>query len=785
MNKGLVYTWIPDAVHPLGGRVAKSMVDLGRLDQLVAGRPILRSALVDVRNGGRYYLCHEATDDCQDVAIGNAGADGDGNFRFETGKGGGRLDKKPRATERFRQRYIQASHFGEVNTYYHLSRIAGYAASLLDELGEPRLPAIIAVVNAHHAVSTVNGVRDGWQKRKHTCHPFQGGHYRLPSKRNSIAEHYPVAETGEIHLGPGRKLLDSGALVELEGTRYRANASHNAGIIYHEYGHHISRHTADFMVNHRRKPHRQNNIKPAIDEGTCDYWTAVMLQTPHIWSFHRRHDAEHRHPRSLASQKTMDDFDPAAEADPHTNGTIWGAALWDLRCAMQQLAPGGDRMADLRVMKALALIGKETAADSDIKRSCLKRADYGRGLALLLEADRILFDARFSTLIADIFAKRKIVPNKTGQVQHTSEIECLELSTGLKRLPAEEIPRTADLLSAELLTGAIAKRNIPEYSIIGVGDIMLGDRTYQPMREWGEDYPFAGVLPLLKHSAIVCANLEGPLAREADRQHRTFSYRVAPGTAHALKRANVNVVSLANNHLTDCGREGILETFTALNSAGIHKIGAGTNEVSAHEPVVLDAGPLRVGILGYYWNKRCAATPHLPGSAMDGPDWLQADIQALRLRVDRVVAIFHWGVPYARTPLWEDEVKARQAVDFGADLVIGHHPHIMQKFEIYKSSPIFFSVGNFAFGSGNSKAEGLMVAARFEPERTAIDIYPIYVKNRDSRVNYQPKVLAGVSSQRILERLAKISGAGADHLDIEGGVGRLRLPRPELVGTTK
>ena len=162
---------------------------------------------------------------------------------------------------------------------------------------------------------------------------------------------------------------------------------------------------------------------------------------------------------------------------------------------------------------------------------------------------------------------------------------------------------------------------------------------------------------------------------------------------------------------------------------------------------------------------------------MDPPHWLKSDITALRARVDRLVTVFHWGVPYERTPSPEDEAKARFAVDLGADLVVGHHPHIIQKFEVYKGTPIFYSVGNFAFGSGNSKAEGLMIAARFEPGRTAVDIYPIYVKNRDPRVNYQPKVLTGAAASRALKRLANISEASAGHLDIESHVGRLRLSR--------
>src|SRR5262249_15091222 len=151
--------------------------------------------------------------------------------------------------------------------------------------------------------------------------------------------------------------------------------------------------------------------------------------------------------------------------------------------------------------------------------------------------------------------------------------------------------------------------------------------------------------------------------------------------------AGINVVTLANNHLLDCGREGVLETLQALAEASVAAIGAGVNKQAAHAPAILHAGSLRVGLLGYYWNRRTSARGPWRGSAMDPPAELEADLAALRGRVDRIVATFHWGVPYVREPSEADRVKARFAVDCGADIVIGHHPHIIQPFEIYRGRP--------------------------------------------------------------------------------------------------
>ena len=349
----------------------------------------------------------------------------------------------------------------------------------------------------------------------------------------------------------------------------------------------------------------------------------------------------------------------------------------------------------------------------------------------------------------------------------------------LRHVSPEEIPASEDLYSAAELGAHLAALDEPSFSLIVVGDIMLGDHARNALKRGGIDYPFEAILPLLKSASIVLGNLEGPLARMSAREARNYSYRVNPDLAAALTRAGINVLTLANNHALDCGREGVLETLEALASAGADAIGAGADRRAAHQPLIRRAGPWRVGLLGYYWNQRCAATADLPGAAMATPDNLKADIGALKDRVDRVLVTFHWGVPYYSRPSQKNRARARLAVDCGADVVIGHHPHIVQPFEIYRGRPIFYSVGNFTFGSRNSHAEGLLVAIRFEDAQTTVSAYPLYVKNRDPRVRFQPKVLRGAGADRALRRLAEMSGPDGADLTIEGGRGILRLHRPE------
>jgi hypothetical protein len=721
------------------------------------------------------------------VPIGDAKPNGEGDFLFEPGRGGGRMDKTEAPDSAFRERYVQASHFGEVNTYYHLDQIAAYLDGLLMGLGAPSLPRVTAVVNAHHAAVEVDGCRDG-VRRGGRVQAFQGGHYRLPARRYDVPEWAPLAAEGEIHLGPGRHLLSGGALVEARGVPYRTNASHNAGILYHEYGHHLTRHTADLRANALRPPDQQNNRKAALDEGTCDYWAAVMLQTPHIWAWHRRHDGKEIHPRSLVSRKTMADYDPGPGADPHVNGTIWAAALWDLRCRLGDTEAVGGLVADRLLMQALLLIGKLFGPDQERSVQSARRARerFTTGLGALLQADQMLYAVRHAPAIREIFGARGIFPDDEGSRSIMPVPAAWPASPGaavsaagsaqprtitLRGVCAEEIPADEELLSADGVRARLSVLENPRASLVAVGDVMLGDRARQPIAEHGPDYPFRSVLPLLQSGEIVLANLEGPFARDSRRTHRNYSYRVDPAMAEAMAEAGFTVVTLANNHLLDCGRGGVEETLAAVEAAGMAPLGAGLDEAAAHHPIVQAAGCGRVGLLGYYWNRRCAATATLPGSAIGSRESLQEDLARLRPSVDWLVVTFHWGIPYEREPLPADRQLARWAIDCGADVVVGHHPHVLQPFEVYRDRPIFYSLGNFAFGSGNSRAEGLLLRVQFGPCGIESQLFPVYVKNRDPRVHYQPRVLAGKAAEQILNQLRQYSGDSGERLQIRDGVG--------------
>ena len=352
------------------------------------------------------------------------------------------------------------------------------------------------------------------------------------------------------------------------------------------------------------------------------------------------------------------------------------------------------------------------------------------------------------------------------------------MTKGLPAWAQASVPEDCHLLSREQLEDKLAHIQSAPISLVAVGDVMLAKRAKRPIATQGRDYPFRSVSPLLKDSPIVLANHEGPIAKKARLEQRHYSYRVDPGVASVLVDGGINVVTLANNHLMDCGLGGVLETVEAADRAGLRRIGIGRDLSEARSPLILQAGEWRVGLLGYYWNKRCAATSQRPGAATGTETELQEDVAGLRGLVDWVVVTFHWGIPYEGHPLDEDRAKAHHAIECGADLVIGHHPHVVQPYEVYGNRLIFYSLGNFAFGSGNSHAAGLLVRVSFSASGMMCQLFPLYVKNRDPRVHYQTRVLTGSAAERMLGHLSDVSNALAPPLDIRSGVGYLHVPMP-------
>ena len=327
---------------------------------------------------------------------GGAGLDRrDGDLRSDPAGGGG-----PLASPRDQRESIA---FGIVNVAYHLRLGLDYLAALIGHA----LPPLITRIGAHEDQRATWG----------------GGHYRLPADAySSLPETAMPAVTGEIHLGPG------GAFTRAAGRRYFAAPAHIVAIIVHELGHHLTRHTADFRLNERRRPPAQANHKIALDEGTADYLAAALLGTPDIYGWHRGGippTAQAR--RRLDGPWTMAAFRGGHDTDPHLDGTVWAAALWSAREAVR--ASGGQAAGfDRLVAEGLVRIG---AADPELPAEAARhrRRSFGSALGAILEADAAR-GGRFGDVIAAAFADRGI---ETGFSNADLRDRCRGL---LRRAPA-------------------------------------------------------------------------------------------------------------------------------------------------------------------------------------------------------------------------------------------------------------------------------------------------------------------------------------------------------------
>jgi poly-gamma-glutamate capsule biosynthesis protein CapA/YwtB (metallophosphatase superfamily) len=275
-----------------------------------------------------------------------------------------------------------------------------------------------------------------------------------------------------------------------------------------------------------------------------------------------------------------------------------------------------------------------------------------------------------------------------------------------------------------------------EITLLFGGDIMLS-RTVNAKMERYEDYawPFRLIAPAIAEADISVFNLESPFLKNANYDVPTgsFSFKANPLAVEGLLLSGIDVLSLANNHALNAGRQGVIDTLDILKEHDIAGIGLGLNEKEAREGVVLSEDAWRVAFLSYaYPRDYSLATETRAGIAFMNIDNLKEDIERLREDVDLVIVLMHAGTEYVNSPHAEQVNFARKAIDFGADVVIGHHPHWPQSWEIYKDKIIFYSLGNFVFDQMWSEAtsHGLLARLTFQADLSGqAELLPVVIKD--------------------------------------------------------
>lgn len=305
---------------------------------------------------------------------------------------------------------------------------------------------------------------------------------------------------------------------------------------------------------------------------------------------------------------------------------------------------------------------------------------------------------------------------------------------------------------AQLLASTRIQQKPRLTTMVAVGDIMLGRRIGDAINKASRReplYPFTHTTNILRDADVAIGNLECAVAAGGSPQpKKEYTFRAEPKVAKRLKAAGFDIVTLANNHSLDYGAEAFQETLTHLHKAGIETVGGGKDYPAAQvlKVVSLKDGT-RVGFLGYtlILPKGFAATSTQPGVNWMDDNRFKKQIQRARGRSDVVIVQFHWGKEYYIHPDAIQRYYGRLAIDYGADLVIGHHPHWIQEMEFYKGKFIAYSLGNFVFDMNHRPKvrEGLMLKCLFKDKSLyQVELDPVLIQRG------QPEVIPWKSQQK-------------------------------------
>jgi hypothetical protein len=241
-------------------------------------------------------------------------------------------------------------------------------------------------------------------------------------------------------------------------------------------------------------------------------------------------------------------------------------------------------------------------------------------------------------------------------------------------------------------------------SVDAVGDVTFGEDVGPALSSHGGAYPWAFVGATLRSADITVGNLETAVSTRGVAAVKEFTFRGPPAALLPMRKAaGFDVLTLANNHTADFGRDALLDTVRAVRAAGIQTIGAGATDTQARRPAIVEAGGLRVAFLGYSDVNPYGftATSTSAGTAKADVDAITADVHAALRRADVAVCFFHWGVELHAAPNSRQELFAAACLNAGAKLVLGAHPHVLGGVATpSRRSLVAWTLGNFVFPSG-------------------------------------------------------------------------------------
>ena len=321
-----------------------------------------------------------------------------------------------------------------------------------------------------------------------------------------------------------------------------------------------------------------------------------------------------------------------------------------------------------------------------------------------------------------------------------------------------------DKFQASVITSLVQKDYI---TLLFTGDIML-DRGVEfyitQHNDW--KWPFLRIANTLQEADLVFGNLESVISDKGENLGSIYSFRADPKALEGLTFAGFDVLSVANNHSLDYGMDALRNSMNRLKETGITPIGAGENKTEAYSPTIVEVKGVKVGFLAYTTQGSPAWEATETGSGVAWIDTanlqdISQQIDLAKRQADLLIVSVHFGEEYQTQPNETQKLIAKSAIDAGANIVIGHHPHVVQLIEPedssdvrpedsvpreperpverYKDGWIAYSLGNFVFDQGFSPEtmEGILLEVKIEGKQIT-QVIPRVIRMNDS---FQPELL--------------------------------------------
>ena len=291
------------------------------------------------------------------------------------------------------------------------------------------------------------------------------------------------------------------------------------------------------------------------------------------------------------------------------------------------------------------------------------------------------------------------------------------------------------------------------------GDICPTDDISNHFNDGTPEELLADIIPLLDASDIMVGNLEFSLSSEFSPAVTTGPILHGyPNCINFFKKLNFDALSLANNHIKDCGAKAVLETIKICNNSDINTFGAGNNQHEAKEPYIVDKNGIKVCVISFSEHEFNAAYGNEPGAALFDPYFDLDRIQTLKESVDVLVVLYHGGIEHYQYPSPELQKKCRRMVDKGADFVVCQHSHIIGTEEQYNNGRILYGQGNSIYGYRNGdKAwnQGLIVSLQISKVANDLAIKFDYIPIEATKDSL--KLLSSVPAADLLDDFMKDS----------------------------